>query len=318
MTQKTTDNDCWIVTQGLAGTENQCIGVAQALGVTPHIIRIHLNQPWKTLSPYLGFECTRSFEPRLSPPWPKLLITSGRQSIAASRYIKKMSGGATKTLHIQDPRIGARHFDLLAVPAHDPLRGENVIVTTAAPNKITQEALAQAKLEFPQFGNLPSPRIAVLIGGNSKAYTMSAQITQDLAQRLSSVKGSLMITCSRRTGDENQKIIETMLGHEPNYIWNGQGKNPYLAMLAWADCILVTADSVSMISESCTTGKPVYMIPLEGGAKRITKLHDLLIEKGALRIFTGETAHYSYEPINDAHFVANEVKKRFKLFTDLA
>lgn len=308
--------NCWIITEGLAGTENQCVGVAQALGITPKILKISLNKPWKTLSPYLGFEQAYTFTPRLAPPWPDLLITSGRKAIAASRYIKKMSKGHTKTLHIQDPRISSRHFDLVSVPAHDPLRGKNVIVTTAAPNKITQELLDKAKLDFSAFREMQSPRIAVLIGGNSKAYTLTESITENLAERLNALEGSLMITCSRRTGEGNKAILETKLNHAPNYMWGGSGSNPYLALLAWADFILVTADSVSMLSESCTTGKPVYMIDLEGGAKRISTLHKNLIDKGALRVFNGSLENYNYEPLNDADFIANEVKKRFNLFTD--
>lgn len=313
---KPTNLNCWIISEGLAGTENQCIGVANALGIDPKIMRISLNQPWKTLSPYLGFENTYTFSPKLSPPWPDFLITSGRKSIAASRYIKKISGGHTKTLHIQDPRISSRNFDLLSVPAHDPLRGENVIVTTAAPNKITAELLDQAKTDFPEFEALKYPRIAVLIGGNSRAYTLTEQITKHLAQQLNSIQGSLMITCSRRTDENNRALLESKLNHPPNYFWNGQGHNPYLALLAWSDYILVTADSVSMLSESCTTGKPVYMIELEGGAKRITALHKNLIDKGALRVFNGSLENFKYEPLNDAHFIANDVKKRLNLFTD--
>ena len=59
---------CWIVTEGMAGTENQCIGVAEALGVSYDVKRITLTEPWKTLSPYIGFECARTFAPQIEPP----------------------------------------------------------------------------------------------------------------------------------------------------------------------------------------------------------------------------------------------------------
>lgn len=315
MTQNCSKKSCWIVTEGLVGTENQCIGVAEALGIDYTLKRIQLNEPWKTLSPYLGFECERSFTPKLSPPWPDLLITSGRKSIAVSRYIKKKSAGRTKTVHIQDPRIAASDFDLVAVPEHDRLRGGNVIVTQAAPNKITRQRIESAKSDFPNFEKLKSPRIAVLIGGSSKAYTLTRRITENLAKQLEPFNGSLMITCSRRTGEENQKILESKLNKNGNFFWNGQGENPYFAMLGWADYILVTADSASMISESCTTGKPVYMIDLDGGAKRISKLHETLMSRGILRQFEGKLEPYSYTPLNDSQIVANEIKKRFALFT---
>ena len=156
MEKPSEDITCWIVTEGMAGTENQCLGVAEALNVKPVVKRIRLHQPWAMLSPFLGFEQSWSMSPDVEPPWPDLVLASGRKSIAASRYIKKMSGGKTFTVQIQDPRISPKQFDLVAVPAHDPTRGPNVIVTKASPNRITQERLAAAKKAFPQFGDMPS------------------------------------------------------------------------------------------------------------------------------------------------------------------
>jgi len=136
-------------------------------------------------------------------------------------------------------------------------------------------------------------------------------ITENLANALNTLDASLMITCSRRTGLENQAILETNLKNDTNYFWNGKDENPYMAFLGYADYILVTADSASMISESCTTGKPVYMIDLDGGAKRIKTLHSNLIKHGCLKKFDGILENYNYEPLNDATLVANEIKKRF-------
>ncbi|MCK5384969.1 MAG: mitochondrial fission ELM1 family protein, partial [Alphaproteobacteria bacterium] len=143
---------CWVLTEGLIGTENQCVGVANALGIPYEVKRIAIKEPWKTFSPYLGFEGYNSFSPALEPPWPDILIAGGRKSIAASRYIKKMSGGTTYSVHIQDPRISPKHFDLVAVPRHDLLRRENVIVTNASPNKITPALLENAKTQFSFLG----------------------------------------------------------------------------------------------------------------------------------------------------------------------
>lgn len=311
MTHQCYKKTCWIVTEGMAGTENQCIGVAEAMGIEPEIKHVGLNEPWRSFSPYLGFERARSFEPPLAAPWPDLLLASGRKSVAAARFIKKQSGGRTVTVQIQDPRVSSKNFDLVAVPEHDPLRGANVVVTKAAPNKITLDKIDAAKSAFSAFGNLPSPRAAVLIGGSSKAYDMTRALTEKLAHDLAGLDATLMVTCSRRTGVENQKILETHLKNGTNYFWDGTGENPYLGMLGWADYILVTADSASMISESCTTGKPVYMIDLKGGAKRIRRLHRNLMRHGALKVFNGSLENYDYEPLNDAGFVAAEIKKRF-------
>ena len=303
--------NCWIVTEGMAGTENQCIGVAEALGITPHVIRIKLRQPWKSLSPFLGMECVRTFDPKLEGPWPDLLLASGRKSIVASRYIKKMSGGKTFTVQIQDPRIDPQNFDLVAVPAHDPARGENVAVTIAAPNRITALALSKAKTDFaPLFAMMSSPRIAVLIGGNSKAHKMTEHGMERLGAQLANLNGSLMITASRRTTDGQKNAFLKGLGDHAHFFWDGTGPNPYLGMLAWADHILVTADSVSMLGDAATTGKPVYMIGMEGGSARFDKFHQNLITHGAIRPFEGVLEHWTYPPLQDSAYVADAILQR--------
>lgn len=301
---------CWIITEGMAGTENQCLGVAEALGVQPDVRRIKLRQPWRALSPYLGFEQAFVFEPKLEAPWPDLLITSGRKSVAASRYIKKSSGGKTFTVHIQDPRISAAGFDMLAVAEHDPARGENVFTTRAAPNRITDINLELARSRFQGFEKIRRSRVAVLIGGTSKAYTITPAIMRALAENLKALPGGLMITTSRRTGADNESILRETLKGTDAFIWDGRGENPYTAMLAWADHILVTADSVSMLSDAATTGKPVYMIDLKGGGKRLSALHRNLMDTGVLRPFEGRLESWSYEPLRDARRIAEEIHRR--------
>ncbi len=301
----------WIVTEGMAGTENQCLGVAEALGITPVIHRVGLRQPWKTLSPYIGCERASTFIPRFEGPWPDLLIASGRKAIAASRYIKKMSGGKTFTVQIQDPRISPKHFDLVAVPEHDPTRGENVVVTVAAPNRLTSLKLEAAKTDFAStFAMLPAPRIAVLLGGNSKAHTMSPEGMRKLGAQLAALHGTPIITASRRTGEMEKQALLEGLGTKPHYFWDGAGANPYFGMLAWADFILVTADSVSMLGDAATTGKPVYMIAMDGGTPRFDKFHRIMVEKGYVRPFEGVLETWHYPPLADAALIASEIRRR--------
>ena len=310
----------WVVSEGMAGTENQCLGVAEALGVTPVVKRIQLRQPWKSLSPYLACETENTFtgDP-ITAPWPDIVIASGRKSIAAVRYIKKQNP-ATFTVQIQDPRISPAAFDLVAVAEHDPTRGENVLVTTASPNRMTEAKLVVAKEGFREaFEKLPSPRVAVLIGGKSKSHTLSVEQTHDICDQLMNLiqnNFGLMITTSRRTGPANDRIIKTQLQAETSYIWDGQSANPYFGMLAWADFIIVTSDSVSMISEAATTGKPVYVIPLKGGSKRLNRYIDLMVDKGLVRYFKGDLENYTYTPLADAQRVADEIRRKTRFFSN--
>ncbi len=307
----------WVISEGLTGTENQCLGVVESLGVEAEVKRIKLNQPWDALSPWLGFECAATFCPPLSSPWPDLLITSGRKSIAASKYIKKMSGGRTFTVQIQDPRVSPKYFDLVALPQHDPTRGSNVIVTTATPNRITADKLEAAKTEFASlFSKLASPRIAVLVGGSTKNHTLTEQDLENLANTLESLskQASLMITTSRRTGEYGTELIRRKLNHPNCYIWDGTLPNPYWGMLAWADYIFATNDSTSMLSEAASTGKPVYNIPLVPLSGRQAKLVENLKNYGAIRDWQGKLENWSYTPLNDAAYIASEIRQKCGLF----
>ena len=308
----------WVVTENLRGTQNQCVGVAENLGFPYTIKTIGLKQPWKFLSPYLGFENSASFSgDPLTAPWPDIVIASGRKSIAACRYIARKSKGNTFICYIQDPRVSSSAFDLIALPKHDPSRGEKILVTTATPNRITDEKLAEGREEFPEFAELPSPRLAVLIGGASSAYNFSMETAQTLVENLKAVKkktnGSLLITASRRTPPKIFSFLKEELSGENTYFWDETGDNPYFGFLGWGDYIFVTSDSASMLSEAATTGKPVYMIPLDAKStkkNRLNQLQENLVEHGAVRNFEGLLENWSYTRLNDAQAVAEGIKKR--------
>lgn len=303
----------WVVTEGLSGTENQCIGVAESLGLPYVIHRVMLAEPWRTLSPWLGMTCHCTFSPRFQKPWPDLVIASGRKSIAAAHYIKKKNPRAF-LVQLQDPRISPKSFDLVAVPQHDPTRGENVIVTFATPNNITQEGLDHAKHEFAHiFGRIPQPRIGVLIGGSTKRHEFTQAEALEIAAQIKDMKG-LMISTSRRTGEENTALLKAELETPDHYFWDGVSPNPYMGILAWADVLLVTSESTSMISECATTGKPVYVLPMKGMTRRQNTLVDNLIAHGAVRHFSGKIEDWTYPSLHDAAFVAENIRQKSGLF----
>lgn len=318
MTMNTQNPTCWILTEGIAGTENQCLGVAQAMGITtPMVKRIGLKFPWKQLSPYLrwGHQYGVTGD-SIAPPYPDLVIASGRKAIGAALHIKKQSP-KTFVVQIQDPRIAPDNFDLVVVPQHDPTRGKNVVVSKAALHRVTAEKVAAETEKFKStFTKLPHPRVAVLIGGNSKKHTMTAENAKMLALQLAHLAESknvgLMVTASRRTGEANKQVLQGALSGPNTYFWDGQGDNPYFAFLGIADYIIVTEDSVSMTSEALSTGKPVYIASLEGGGKRLDAFHRLLETQGFTRPFTGVLETWSYTPPDDTMRIATEILERLK------
>ncbi len=300
--------------------ENQCIGLAEALGFLPIVKRVKLRTPWKQLVPFLRHGFRHAFSAKgdlVAPPWPDVLISCGRAGIAASLYVRKESrkGGArgTFTVHIQNPVIDPSRFDLVVVPRHDQLIGPNVITTRGSLHRITAEILSREADKFlPQVAHLEAPRIAVLIGGANSVYSFTSREMRVLAAQLAEVaaqQGSLMITTSRRTGEENVAVLVECLKNTNCYIWDGKGTNPYFGMLGVADTILVTCDSVNMVCEACTTGKPVMVIGLPGGSEKFRRFHQAMRDDGFTRPFEGRVEKWSYPPLDEMPLVAARIKE---------
>jgi uncharacterized protein len=304
-----------VVTDGKAGMESQCVGLAEALDLAPHIKRVALRAPWRQLTPYFrlgGFVQFARGGDALRAPFPDLLIATGRGSVAASLLVRELSHGRTRTVQLQNPVIAPSHFDLVVVPRHDGLEGANIVATKGALHRVTPAILrAGAQDLTPRIAHLPRPHIAVLIGGTNGVYRMGAGETVTLAAQLAAaareLSASLLVTPSRRTGTENTALLRAGLAGVPHFLWDGEGDNPYFGILGLADFIVVTSDSVNMVSEAASTGKPVYVARLPGGSDKFNRFHRLMREDGFVREFTGSLAPYNYAPLDDMKFVVGRV-----------
>ncbi len=308
----------WVVTDGKPGMENQCLGLADALGGPTSVKRVTLRAPWRLFTPYLPgvlwLGRTAVSDP-LNPPWPDLLISSGRQSAGIALAIRRKSRGRTFCVHIQNPGVPFSWFDLVALPRHDTKQAGNVIVTKGALHRVTPERLArEAARVAASVAGLPQPRVAVLIGGSNDVYSLTPTLTGDLADQLATLAQDrgvgLLVTPSRRTGADNEAILRARLAGLSAVVWDGSGENPYYGYLGLADAVLCTSDSVSMVSEAASTGKPVYIIELAGGSAKFRRFHQGLYGEGIARPFTGELADWQYRPLDDTARVAEAVLRR--------
>lgn len=310
---------CWAMTEGHAGMENQCVGLAEAIGVTPTRVHTQASRTmWKFLPPSLWPDPLSLKEGggRFEAPWPDIVITCGRRSVATSMAIRKASGGKTFTIHIQDPHAPADKFDMLVVPRHDTLRAPNVYVARGALHHVTREKLDKAAAHFsPMLAHLPRPLISVLVGGSNKKQEVSPDVIRDLAEKLKKTaqlsNAGIAVTPSRRTGKANEVILREVLSGSNCWVWDGTGDNPYFGLLALADAIVVTADSVSMVSEAAFTGKPVYVYDLEGGSSRLRRFQQDLFDDGITKPFTGTAIeHWAYQPLDDTREVAAIIREK--------
>ena len=308
----------WALHDGKIGMANQVTGLAEALGWTFVEKRLAIRAPWRYLPPALWLapaQALGSSGAALAPPWPDILIACGRNTVAPARMVKRASGGRTFWVEVQDPRFARDEIDLIVAPLHDPAPGDNVLRTLGAVHRVTAAKLSDAAARFaPLFAALPRPLAAVLIGGDNGVYKLTEARFAALCDQLVGLALSgvgLAITPSRRTGDAQRRMLRERLAGVPAYVWDGSGDNPYFGILALADAIIATADSVSMISEAAATGKPVHIVELDGGSRKFARFHEALREAGITRPFAGTLGTWSYAPLDDTARAAAEIRRRF-------
>jgi mitochondrial fission protein ELM1 len=191
-----------------------------------------------------------------------------------------------------------------------------VLSTVGAFHPVTPEKLSQAALRWaPAFAGLPRPLVGVLIGGSNGRFVLDPPTMSEFAAQLAALAhrhgAGLAVTPSRRTGAENKAALVQALAGLPAFVWDEQVDNPYLGILALADVIVVTEDSVSMTSEALATGKPVYVVRLPGDSARLRRFQNDLIAEGYTRPFTGTLERWTYSPPEDTARAALMCRRRF-------
>lgn len=315
-----TQDNCWILTDGRAGNLRQARALAGALVEAPaREFTLATRAPWRWLAPRhlpgsdraWGTEFTQALR---SPP--RLVIGCGRQAALATRLLRERGSRAVQIL---DPRIDSRHWDAVVVPAHDRLRGANVYTLSGSLNPVDDAWLADARMQWPELGRLPGPRVLVLLGGPVRAAPIDAAWWQIVLDNLQSWRaqagGSLMLACSPRTP---QWLVESARAAWPDWQgarWCGtaDGDNPFPGMLAWADVIVASPDSVNMISEACATPAPVCVPGIDRCTGRQRVFLDNLLELGRIRPLTDQAPPGPAKPLRELELVCTRLRRDLQL-----
>ena len=308
--------------------ENQALGLAEALQrLSPSEITVN-RVKWRKLfdklpsalkAPWMLDPASDDPFPKPGEAWPDVWIATGRATLPLSLMTKRRSGGKTFVVQTQDPRWRTGDYDLVVAPKHDGIEGPNVLSITGSPHRISADRLAEGAETFKdKLEPLPRPRVAVLVGGKSRAHDLpeahAAGLAEQIARAVTDAGGSLMLTFSRRTPEAAKSVMTGRLSGLPGLIWDGEGPNPYFAFLHEADHILVTEDSANMAAEAASTGKPVHVLPMVATkpADKFARLHADLRERGAARPFDGTLDSWTYEPLVETDQAAAEILRRIR------
>jgi mitochondrial fission protein ELM1 len=335
----------WVLDDPRAGTAAQALGIAERLGVPfrriplawnwmAHVAGLARNGSLLGLAGSARQSVARGGGERLLPPFaadppdmegagPSVVLSAGSRSAAVALWLKERTG--CRVVHCMRPGLGgflrADRFDLLVIPEHDhPGRAANVLPILGAPHRVSPLNLRQAAAAWRErLGHLPHPRVALLVGGPMRGTDLAPALAHRLGSavaRLTAERGgAVLATTSRRTGAEASDALAAGLARTMHllYRWGEPGENPYLGVLASADAIVVTADSVSMISEACATTVPVFVALPELAGPRHRRLIASLHRAGQVRVLGDELSPWPRQPLDESGRVAAEIIRRFQL-----
>ena len=305
-----------LLTEGYHGMISQAEGLAKALQTEFQHKIVRLNWPWNFIPPKLTpiseiilkdkhyINENKSFD---------LVISCGRKSVIPSAIIKKKHANIF-TIHIQDPKVNYKNFDVIIAPEHDDLKGENVISSKGSIHYITQSEIEKAKNYLVnKFHN--ENVVSLILGGPSKYYSFS---NEDLTQVFRKIKSNFisqgykaLVIPSMRTP---KRIIDLAMKEfvKVGFVVNTVDKQAYLSALALATNIVVTCDSTSMISEAAASGKPIFVAHMKPKKNnyRFKKFFQLFKEMGITKELGDKVDNWTYNRLNEADRIATLMSKK--------
>jgi hypothetical protein len=268
----------WLMMGHKTGDNSQVLALAEALG-WPFDIKHFTYRRTELLTNLVSGPTlagvVRAQSSDLGPPWPDLIITAGRRNEPAARWIQKQAAPEKHVRIVHCGRSWAKieRFDLIVTtPQYRLPERPNVLHNLTPLHRVTEERLRAAAADWaPRLSELPGPYLAVVIGGNSGPFTFDHAAAKRLARQASArakeLGASLLVTTSARTPRDKINSFERALDVPAEiFRWSKDvAENPYFGFLALADEVIVTGDSMSMLTEACATGKPVYLFDLGEG-----------------------------------------------------
>ena len=304
-----------LLTQGMHGMVSQVEGLARALGLTYKHQSIRLKPFWNLLPPKLTPISENLVKEKFVCD-SKVIISCGRKSVIRSIALKKRLGKEIFTIHVQDPKVSLKHFDLIISPEHDNIKGDNVLTTKGAIHYLTKKEIKDNS-NYLDIKKEKRKLVAFIIGGPNKYYNFNDQAIHQLFNKIKTLftpdKYKIIIVPSYRTPE---KIIKNAYDtfNFNHLVIKSVDKKAYLSALSLADISVVTCDSTSMISEAAITGKPVYIAMMKPNKnnRRFKKFYSLLTDLGITRELKNSVEEWSYESLNEVNRIAPIIKTKMK------
>ena len=304
-----------IITEGMHGMISQAEGLAKALDLNFFHEKIELNSFWKFIPPRFTPIKKIVFKNKIKEDF-DIIISCGRKSVIPSIFIKKNSEKKVFNIHIQDPKVSLDNFDVVVVPHHDNLSGNNVISTKGAIHYLSIQEINENKGYLSNKIKPAKEVVALILGGPNKYYKFTKENIKNVFLKITEnfIKKNfqLIVVPSIRTPKDIIKFANEHYGKD-HLVINEVDKKAYLSALGLSKFIVVTCDSSSMISEAAITGKPIYVadIPATKDDYRFRKFISLFKELNIIRILDSDIENWDYEKLDETNRVAKEIINKF-------
>tara|TARA_A100001015_G_C14945472_1_gene694446 strand:- start:551 stop:1501 length:951 start_codon:yes stop_codon:yes gene_type:complete len=304
-----------LLTQGMHGMVSQVEGIANGLRLRFKHQKVKLKPFWNFIPPKL----TPISENLLTEKFicdSKIVISCGRKSVIPSIALKKRFGKEIFNIHIQDPKVSLKHFDLIICPEHDNLSGDNVVRTKGSIHYLTKKEITDNS-KYLRFNKEKKKIVAFIIGGPNKYYNYSEEQVHFLFNKIKALftpdKYKIVVIPSYRTPElVIKKAFNTFSFN--HHVIKEINKKAYLSSLAIADYIIVTCDSTSMISEAAITGKPVYvgMMKSKRPSRRFKNFFKQFNKLGITRELSESVDNWSYDKLDEINRIVPIIKQKMK------
>ena len=115
-----------------------------------------------------------------------------------------------------------------------------------------------------------------------------------------------VIYCFSRRTPINIKNMIKQKASKKNLFFPQKKINPYWCLLNISEYIFVTSDSISMLSDSLSSGKKVYIVPIKKIKTKIKNFTELILEKKMAKLFNGKLENWKYKKLlRQTKFVKN-------------
>lgn len=299
-----TDNilKCLYVHSGNAGDINCCKGIVKNINSEYKILETnHIRKSVEFIDTINQFS-------------PNIFIATGKNAAPLAQVVKEYSPDVF-TVFLKNPNKFNIYYDLIWTPEHDNIQYDNSFSTLTTPHN------ASIDTNYFSVINLNKKKLGVLIGGKNSHYKFGLSEIKKLCDNLKNLAHKnnlqLIITCSKRTGLNNQIYIQKYFMHTEHWVWRGKGPNPFNQILGHCDYFLVTADSINMISELCITGKPIFIYKLPNffyrffGKSKFDSFYNKLIDLNIVKWFESEIDDWSYKPIDNTQYVSKKIVEEY-------